>query len=396
MVQIIREGWLLKMERSRPELCPVIMSEIQYEHIAEYMSQKKTKEGKYFSKTTYESIRSAFMHLFIMSDMTPPPGLRDKLTTLLKGFKRRIIEERVVAGESLDEGKDAMSFECYNLLCKKFFEGDKDEFIFAHTFLLLEWNLMARADNIVNLNVNDLEWDGDSLVVHMKRSKTDQEGANGKTGFHCYFNSLFPHLNLGLGLGMYLLSNPGILGNSTNKLFPAENQYHRYSTILKKVIIDNREEFEKIGVTPENIGSHSARKGAATLAAAGCTISPSMASICNRAGWKMGGTRDKYIKYESAGDQFLGRTLCGFSSLTKEFSLSPPFFNVSTGQLCGVYETIQKYVPEGMIIDSKMMEVLGFLVASIVYHLGDLEDKLHKSNRFRSNPMMTNQSEVRD
>ena len=72
MVQIIREGWLLKMERSRPELCPVIMSEIQYEHIAEYMSQKKTKEGKYFSKTTYESIRSAFMHLFIMSDMTPP------------------------------------------------------------------------------------------------------------------------------------------------------------------------------------------------------------------------------------------------------------------------------------------------------------------------------------
>ena len=48
-----------------------------------------------------------------------------------------------------------------------------------------------------------------------------------------------------------------------------------------------------------------------------------MASIYDRAGWKMGGTRDKYIKYESVGGQFLGRTLCGLNSLVKEFSTSP-------------------------------------------------------------------------
>jgi hypothetical protein len=73
-----------------------------------------------------------------------------------------------------------------------------------------------------------------------------------------------------------------------------------------------------------SIGLHSARKGAVTLAASGCTVSPSMASICNRTGWKMGGTRDKYIKYEAAGDQFLGQTLCGLDSLVKEFSVPPP------------------------------------------------------------------------
>jgi hypothetical protein len=90
-----------------------------------------------------------------------------------------------------------------------------------------------------------------------------------------------------------------------------------------KVITDNQDEFERLGVKVGSIGSHSARKGAATLAASGCTVSPSMASICNWAGWKIGGTRDKYIKYDSAGDQFLGRTLCGLNSLVKEFSTSP-------------------------------------------------------------------------
>jgi len=102
---------------------------------------------------------------------------------------------------------------------------------------------------------------------------------------------------------MYFFSHPGVLSNPKNRLFSARFQYNRYAVILNKVIEDNRAEFEQIGVRPGVIGSHSARKGAATLAASGCTVSPSMASICTRAGWKLGGTRDKSIKFENAGDQ---------------------------------------------------------------------------------------------
>ena len=76
---------------------------------------------------------------------------------------------------------------------------------------------------------------------------------------------------------------------------------------------------------PGVIGSYSARKEAATLAASGCTVSPSMALICTRAGWKLGGTRDKYIKFENAGDQYLGCVLCELNCLMMEFSVSPPF-----------------------------------------------------------------------
>jgi hypothetical protein len=76
-------------------------------------------------------------------------------------------------GESLDEGKEAMSFQCCKLLCRKFLEGEKDEYMFALLFLVLEWNLIARSDNIVNLAVGDLEWSDDCLIIFLKKSKTD-------------------------------------------------------------------------------------------------------------------------------------------------------------------------------------------------------------------------------
>ena len=91
-----------------------------------------------------------------------------------------------------------------------------------------------------------------------------------------------------------------------------------------KTIKENAKSFKVIGVKPGDIGSHSARKGGAML---------SMSSICNRTGWKLGGSRDKYIKFESAGDQFLGRTLCGLNSLQIQFACSPPFFDVSGDQM---------------------------------------------------------------
>ena len=108
------------------------------------------------------------------------------MLTLLKGFTHTIVGQHVEAGESLVEGKDVMGFECLKLLCEKFYEGRNDEYHFAHLFLLLEWNLIARSDNIVHLHVNDFEWKSDSLLIYLKQSKHDQEGQNGKTPFHIF------------------------------------------------------------------------------------------------------------------------------------------------------------------------------------------------------------------
>lgn len=387
--RVINE-WFDKMDRNDPLSCPVHMEKMNYNIIANFMAQKKNK-GKFYSRSVYEGIRSAFVHLYTMSNLTPPSNLSTKMSTLLKGFRRKIVKEKVEDGVSLEEGKEVMSFECLMLLCEIFFKGENDEYIFALTFLLLEWNLMARSDNIVNLHVNDLEWDDDALLIYMKKSKTDQEGKNGKVPFHVYFNTEVPFLNVGLALGLYLLTNPGILSKSTNKLFPAEFQYHRYSSILTKTIEVHADRFKVIGVKPGDIGSHSARKGGATLAATGCTVSPSMSSICTRAGWKLGGSRDKYIKFENAGDQFLGRTLCGLNSLHLEFASSPPFFDFTVDEM---YEEVDKKImevlPDGQVIEERTFEVLRYCIASVCYHFDYLLTYLHDKHRFRAHPVCTN------
>lgn len=390
----IANTWFDNMQRTNPDLCPVDMTKVTYELVASFMTSKRNEEDKYLSRGTYTGIRSSIVYLFTMSNLPPPPDFHHRMTTLLKGFRRTIVEQRVAAGETLEEGKEAMSFACFKLLCQKFFKGDKDEYHFAHLFLLLEWNLIARSDNVVNLHVNDLEFQGDSLRVYLKRTKTDQEGNEGGTPYHCYFNTVCPPLNLGLALGVYLLCNPGILTNPKNKLFPAEYQYNRYASILNKIIKKNEEEFARIGVKPGTIGTHSARKGAATYAASGCTISPSMSAICNRAGWKLGGSRDKYIKYEAAGDQFLGRTLCGLNPLTKEFSLSPPFFNMDQRELSDVDNLLMSFVVGGSIMIAPTFEVLRMCFACVVYHHDCLCVDLHLNNRFRANPAMSHLPQV--
>ena len=41
-----------------------------------------------------------------------------------------------------------MNFSTYKLMCKQFLESNHEYADFAHLYLILEWNLMARSDNI--------------------------------------------------------------------------------------------------------------------------------------------------------------------------------------------------------------------------------------------------------
>ena len=57
-----------------------------------------------------------------------------------------------------------------------------------------------------------------------------------------------------------------------------------------------------LGLTSEDFGTHSIRKGEATFVSTGCTVSPPMASICIRANWTLGGkssisTHEKKINF---------------------------------------------------------------------------------------------------
>jgi len=82
-----------------------------------------------------------------------------------------------------------------------------------------------------------------------------------------------------------------------------------------------------LGFLPGDLGTHSCRKGVATLIASGCTVCPPLLSLCICAGWIMEGMKEKYIFCEKAGDQYVGRCASLLDQLSKEFAVSPPYFN---------------------------------------------------------------------
>jgi hypothetical protein len=57
--------------------------------------------------------------------------------------------------------------------------------------------------------------------------------------------------------------------------------------------------------------------------------SPQIEFICICANWKMQGVMNRYIWYEPARDQYVGRSVSGCSCLKKEFAESFPYWGYS-------------------------------------------------------------------
>ena len=58
----------------------------------------------------------------------------------------------------------------------------------------------------------------------------------------------------------------------------------------------------KYGINVDDIGTHSARKGASTYITSGCVNGPSQQAVNIRCEWKMIGFTDTHCRYKAAGD----------------------------------------------------------------------------------------------
>ncbi|KAG6943542.1 hypothetical protein JG687_00018389 [Phytophthora cactorum] len=93
----------------------------------------------------------------------------------------------------------------------------------------------------------------------------------------------------------------------------------RFSKVLGVAINDNHEAKE--------YGTHFIRKGIASFAYSGTTAGLPIVSVCLRWGWSLGGVQDRYFRYESAGDQYLGRVVAGLTVNQSAFAMLPPHFS---------------------------------------------------------------------
>ena len=179
-------------------------------------------------------------------------------------------------------------------------------------------------------------------------------------------------------------------------LFEGKDQYNRYTKIFSDVLKKNAVELRKLGLEVGDIGTHSARKGVATLVAAGCTVSPPITSICLRMGWAMGGVKDRYLKLADAGDQAVGRRANLSDPMKKEYAISPPYFDFSDIddhlEKERKKEEIQNFISSrlssGTTTHGKNL-CLG-LFASICFHKQFLEKNLHMNCPFQQSPFFNN------
>ena len=298
----------------------------------------------------YENCRSALMHLYRMSKYEVEEEFDTKLKQFMNGMKRTLQQQKVIHGDDFHEGKRKMSFEVYEKMCELFLKEESKEYLFAHCFLVLEWNLMARSENVVDCHVSHIYWSNDSLVFHFAKTKSDQTGKNTDQVWHVYATPENPCTCPILALACYLFSNPGVLTDGAaqkdkpsislvgdgevvgkadapilGRLFPGEFQYDRFSRLFNKIIEKHATIFVKLGVEIGDLGSHSACKGEHSYSSSGSTVYPTITSICLRAMWSMVNAKNRYLQYEKAGDQNLGQVVSGLNVNTGNVSVSPFF-----------------------------------------------------------------------
>ncbi len=187
-------------------------------------------------------------------------------------------------------------------------------------------------------------------------------------------------------------SQANISANGYSKLFEGLSQYTRFNQILKKVIIENEEEFRKLGVEEKDMGSHLARKGACSHASAGTTVAPPIVSICLRAMWSMGSVKERYLHYEKAGDQYLGRVVSGMDVSCASFAVSPPYFdftgveNRPAMEQC-IDNLLQSFVVRGGEVSPCVYKTFCFCFALLCFHSKFLQETVPHGTKINGTPL---------
>lgn len=372
------------------KICPIKFSLLGPRDFFTYVVATMTKANG-GSKGTSSSMtqRAALFSLYRDYGLSMSLEMESELKIMFRGLKRETVKQIADGFGNIKTGKHPMDFAMYRFIGLKLIQSNNVEFVFARCFLILCWNLMCRAGNIVSVCYSHLEWKGDALGIYFAHMKNDQLGERPRDARHIFANPLMPEICPILALGLYWLCFP--IDASINRLFPGNNQYDRFRNILVRILDtnDGKEMLLSRGIKLEDIGTHSMRKGASTYVSSGSTACPPSVAVHIRAGWALGGVQDRYLRYEAAGDMYVGRTVSGLPIDHPEFALLPPMFVEEAADL--IQSTVQECFPQ---LPPALNQVAEFALASLVFHQQYLMDTMPKNHRVFGTPLFTNQKRL--
>ena len=124
---------------------------------------------------------SALAFLFVECDIEKDATQNSKdlwwkVSLYMQGAHRTVVREHQALGLCMIEGKDPMPFPAYVKLASILAQSLDPEHVAAHLFLLLDWNMVSRAENVCNAHLNLFGIFDDALLVHVGPTKGDQDG----------------------------------------------------------------------------------------------------------------------------------------------------------------------------------------------------------------------------
>jgi hypothetical protein len=305
---------------------PFAFAAFGYDDYSNYLrSQLRRSDGAPLRGKCYKNKRSNLNNLFKRFKYQPSIEFQEKVDAYLDGVVRIVASAAQSGIGSIVSGKREMSFELYQRVMVWFLQERTHEGIFARAFLALTWNLMCRGVNSC-VCLKHLLWKNDSFGLSFSHVKNDQDGSRNFHPRHIYANPDNYLVCCVTAVFEYLLCYPGLFKDEHSMLFPGPCQESRFSDNLSRVLEKHKDELRDLGYNPVDVGVHSIRKGAGTYASSGTTAAPSSVAVNNRGGWTLGGSRDVYLLYERAGDQYVGRILSGMDVLSPKFGASCPEF----------------------------------------------------------------------
>ena len=88
-------------------------------------------------------------------------------------------------------------------------------------------------------------------------------------------------------------------------------------------------------------------------------------SICLRAGWIIGRVKERYLKYENAGDKLVGQTLTDIPPRSCEFGISPVYFISQATNKQQIDDFTSLVFP---IQHSKLISLSRILLVTFIYY----------------------------
>jgi len=345
--------------------------------------------------------------------------LDNQLEQFLSGYQKMCAKFKLDGVMNIYEGKQHLTFSGYRLLAKKLFElGNQNEIIFDNyhndnssiqiinnvenriqkrkkkkissydsnsmmfswTFLVLQWNMMARSGTVASIMLQHIKWEEDAMVLTSPMHKGDQTGAR-TIQRHLYSNPLDPVLCPVLALAVLMFSKSIRTPNENQKfrLFEGDDQEGRFSKTLGRVLKDLNDSEEKLlGCKKKEIGTHSARKGAPSYCLS-MVDGPSAIPVYLRAGWSLGKVQDQYLFLGKGADQLTGRTVSGLPMSSIQFASLPVHF--SNEFLKEISKSDWELILPGYNkFPECFQQTVPYLVAAITKHENFLKENLEENH----------------